>query len=117
MESTASPVGRVDLTRQPVALMQRQAELVQELLERERRHQRQLLGPGFAPLDAPFDLVGASASSLRAQAEAVEHAAQAMEQAASQMKTQGGLLERAVRMLREPPRRIESALGVDCGRR
>lgn len=117
MESIAASVGRADLTRQLVAPMQRQAELFQELLERERRLQRELLGHVFAPLDAAFDLLEASAASLRAQAEAVEHAAQAMEQAAAQMKTQGELLERAIRMLREPPRRVESALGVKPAKR
>jgi hypothetical protein len=82
MQSVAASVtgatGRSDAARQLLAPLQRQAELIQEVLERERELQRDLLGRVFEPFDAAFDL-----------------------------------FERTIRTLREPSRRIESAVGLD----
>ena len=46
----------VELPQQMLAPLQRQAEVVQEVFERERRRQQELLDQAFAPLDAVFDL-------------------------------------------------------------
>jgi signal transduction histidine kinase len=117
MQSVAASVtgatGRSDVARQLLAPLQRQAELVQEVLERERELQRDLLGRVFEPFDAAFDLLEQSGAALREQAEAIEHAARSLEQAAGLMKAQADLFERTIRTLREPSRRIESAVGLD----
>ena len=89
---------------------------MQSVLERERGLQRDLLTPVFEPYDAAFDLLEQSGAALREQAEAIDHAARSLEQAAGLMKTQAELFERTVRMLREPSRRIESAVGLEPGR-
>jgi hypothetical protein len=114
--SVTAATGRSDVARQLLAPLQRQAELVQEVLERERALQRDLLGRVVEPFDAAFDLLEQSGTALRAQAEAVGHAARSLEQAAGLMKAQADLFERTIRILREPSRRIESAIGLDPGR-
>lgn len=121
MQSVAASItaatGRSDVAHQLLAPLQRQAELVQHMLERERELQRDLLGRVFEPFDAAFDVLEQSGVVLRQQAEAIQRAAKSMEQAAGLMKTQAELYERTIRTLREPSRRIESAVGVDPGRR
>ena len=62
--------------------MQRQLELVQEVIERERRLQTQLAGHLLAPVDVIFDLLEESGSMLRGQAEALEAAGRALEETA-----------------------------------
>ena len=78
---------------------------MQSVLERERELQRDLLGRAFEPFDATFGLLEQSGAALREQALAIEHAAKSLEQA--------DLFERTIRIMREPSRRIESAMGVD----
>jgi hypothetical protein len=43
----------------------------------------------------------------------IEHASKSLQQAAGVMKAQAELFERTIRTLREPSRRVESALGLD----
>lgn len=116
MQSVAASVtaaaGRSDVARQLLAPLQRQAELFQEVLERERALQRDLLLRVFEPVDAAFDLLEQSGSALREQAAAIEHAAKSLEKAAGLMKVQAELFEHTIRTLREPSRRIESAVGL-----
>ena len=102
-----------DVARQLVAPLRRQAELFQELLDAERRMQRDLVGRVLSPLDAAFDLLEESGEALRGQAEAIEHAAQALEQSAVLMRTQAELFERTIRTLREPSRVLASVAGVE----
>src|SRR3954453_13787427 len=112
MQSVAKAVPGGDVARRVLAPLQRQTELLQELLEVERRVQREVVGRALAPLDAAFDLLEQSGGALRGQAEAMEHAAQALEQTAVLMKTQAELFERTIGMLREPSRLLQSAVGV-----
>src|SRR3954464_5736947 len=70
--SAGSVAGRAELPRQLVEPMERQLELLTEIVERERRLQGQLVGTLAAPLDAVFDLLEQSAATLRKQAEAPE---------------------------------------------
>src|SRR3954468_11681135 len=116
MQGVARAVpGGGDVARRVLAPLQRQTELLQELLEVERRVQREVVGRALAPLDAAFDLLEQSGAALRGQAEAMEHAAQALEQTAVLMKTQAELFERTVRTWREPTRLLGSAAGLDRG--
>jgi hypothetical protein len=112
-ESIGSATRQGDLARQVLAPMQRQTELFQEALRRERAVQGRLVQRAFAPLDAVFDLLEESGEAMRGQAEAVEHAAQALEQTAILMRTQAELFERTVHVLREPTRLLGSAAGVE----
>jgi hypothetical protein len=114
MQSVVRAVaGGGDVAKQVMAPLQRETELFQEVLEAERRLQREVVGRALAPLDAAFDLLEQSGAALRGQAEAMESAAQALEQTAVLMKRQAELFERTIKTLREPSRMIGSAVGVE----
>lgn len=111
--SAASVGGRTELPRQLLEPMQRQLELVQEVIERERRLQKQLAGHLLAPVDAVFDLLEESGLMLRRQAEALEAAGRALEETAELMKTQAELFDRTIGVLREPAELAKEAAGLD----
>ena len=87
--------------------------LFRDVLDVERRLQREVVGRALGPSDAVFDLLEESGAALRGQAEALEHAAQALEQTAVLMRTQAELFEATIRTLREPSRILESAVGLE----
>jgi hypothetical protein len=93
--------------------MQRQLELVQEVIERERRRQRELAGRLIAPADAGFDLLEKTGATLRRQAEALEAAGRAVAETAGLMKRQAELFERTVGTLRQPAELAKAAAGLD----
>ena len=72
--------GRAELPKALLAPMQRQVELMQELVDRERRLQSEVLGRLLEPVDAVFDLLEESGRTFRAQAEALAEASRALEQ-------------------------------------
>jgi hypothetical protein len=111
--SAVSAGGRTELPRQLLEPMQRQLELVQEVIERERTLQKQLAGHLLAPVDAVFDLLEESGLMMRRQAEALETAGRALEETARLMKTQAELFERTIGVLREPAELAKQAAGLD----
>ncbi len=111
--SAASVGGRSELPRQLLEPMQRQLELVHEVIERERRLQRQLAGQLLAPVDVIFDLLEETGLMLRRQAEALEAAGRALEETAGLVKSQAELFERTIGALREPAERARAAAGLD----
>jgi phage gpG-like protein len=111
--SAGSMGGRAEIPRQLLEPMQRQVELLQEVIERERAIQRQVAGRLLAPVDAIFDLVEESGHVLRQQAEALEAAGQALEDTARLVKTQAELFERVVGALREPTELAKVAAGLE----
>jgi hypothetical protein len=82
------------------------------LLERERRLQRGVAGRIVAPVDAAFDLLAESGTTLRSQAEALEAAGRALEEAGRLMKRQAELFERTVGTLRAPTELAKSVAGL-----
>ncbi len=111
--STGSVGSRAELPRQLLEPMQRQLQLVQEVVERERRLQRQLAGHLVAPIDAVFDLLEQSGVMLRKQAEALEAAGRALEETAQLVATQAELFEHTIGALREPTELAKAAAGLD----
>jgi uncharacterized protein YukE len=112
MRSLASSVaGHAELPAQVLAPMHRQAELLQEILERERRVQEELVRRAFAPYDAVFDLLEQSAAALHRQAEALTESARALEQAAKMIETQSELFERTLAVVRQPGEMVKRAAG------
>jgi hypothetical protein len=99
--------------RQLLGPLKRQTELLQAVLERERRLQREVLGYVFGPLDAVLDLLEQSGATIRQQAEAIEQAARALEDTAVLMKAQAELFERGIQTLREPTDLARSVAGLD----
>ena len=111
--SAASAGSRAELPRQLVEPMQRQLELVQEVIERERRLQKQIAGHLLSPADAIFDLLEESGLMLHRQAEALESAGRALEETAGLMKNQAQLFERTVGAMRAPTELAKAAAGLD----
>ena len=110
--SAASATGRTELPRDLLRAMQRQLELVQELIERERGLQGDLAARLLAPVDAAFDLLEETGATLRRQAEALEAAGRALEETAGLMKGQAELFERTVGTLRQPAKLAKEAMGA-----
>ena len=96
------------IPKQLLGPLQRQAELIQDVLERHR-----VLGHVFAPFDAVFDLLEQSGATFRRQAEALEQAARALEETAVLMKAQAEIFERGVKAVREPTDLARSAAGLE----
>ena len=83
--SAASAAGNSKIPKDIVRVSQRQLELLQEVLERERRLRGDVAGMVTAPLDALFDLMEETGTTLRLQAEAIESAGRALEETAGLM--------------------------------
>ncbi len=113
ISTAVSAAGSAGIPRQLLEPMQRQLELVQELIERERRLQKQLAGRVLAPFDAIFDLLEQSGQMLRSQAEALETAGQALEETARLANIQAELFERTVVAMREPTELAKTAMGLE----
>jgi hypothetical protein len=101
------------IPKQLLGPLKRQMELIQDVLERERKLQREVLGHVFAPLDAVFDLLEQSGATIRQQAEALEQAARALGDTAVLMKAQAELFERGIQAIREPADLARSAAGLE----
>lgn len=113
MDSVVTSVaGRTDLPGELLRAMQRQLELAQELIERERRLQAEVASRLLAPVDAVFDLLEETGATLRRQAEALEAAGRALEETAGLMKGQAELFERTVGTLRQPAEVAKGAIGA-----
>src|SRR3954454_5201923 len=108
MASASSAAGR-ELPKQLLEPMQRQLELVQEVVEREQRLQHELAARLAALADAVFALLEESASTLRGQADALQAAGRALEDTARLVKTQADLFERTVATPREPTELAKAA--------
>ena len=93
--------------------VRRLAGTLQELIERERRMQRDLTDRMLAPVDAVFDLLGESAAMLQQQAEALSSAGRALEEAARVMRHQAELFDQTVGALREPVKLMKAAVGPE----
>jgi methyl-accepting chemotaxis protein len=94
--------GGSELPKALMAPMQRQLELLQEVVERERKLQAEIFGRLLDPIDAVLDLLEESGKTFRAQADALEEASAALEQTAKLMQTQAEIYEGTIRALREP---------------
>jgi hypothetical protein len=111
--SAAPTRGRATIPRQLLEPMQMQLELLQEVIERERKLQRQVAGRVLAPVEAIFDLMEESGLMLRRQAEALEAAGRALEETAGLVRTQAELFDRTIGALREPTELAKVAAGLE----
>jgi hypothetical protein len=112
ISSATSVSGRTELPHNLLRATQRQLELVQEVIERERSLQGDLAARLFAPIDALFDLLEETGATLRRQAETLESAGAALQETAGLMKHQAELFERSVSALRQPSELAKAATGV-----
>jgi hypothetical protein len=108
-----SATERAGVPRPLLDAMQRQVDLVQDLVERERRLQRDVTGRLIAPFDAAFDLLEGTGATLRRQAEALGAAGRALEETAALMQGQAELFERTVGALRQTTDLARAASGLE----
>ncbi len=111
--SAASLAGRSEVPRQLQDAMQRQLELVGEVLERERALRKELAGLVVIPIDTVFDLLEQSGATLQRQAETMEAAGRALEETAALMKDQADLFAQTIGTLRKPAELARAAAGLD----
>lgn len=111
--AAASLTGRPDLPQQMLAAMQRQLELVGELIEREQKLHREVAEQIIGPVDAVFDLLEQTGTALRGQAEALESASRAIAETAELMSGQAELFERTIGTLRRPAEMARGAAGLE----
>lgn len=113
VHAVESVAGRPEVPRQIVEPMQRQLELVQDLLERERRLQAEVAERLLAPTNLAFDLLAQSGATMRRQAEALQAAGDALRETAALMTSQAELFERTIGRMRAPADAARSVLGVE----
>jgi hypothetical protein len=117
LAASATSTAGAAVPRPLLEAMQRQLELVQEVIERERRAQKQLAAGLVAPVDAVFDLLEQIGVTLRRQAEALETAGRALEESARLAQNQAELFERTIGVLREPTEIAKTVAGLERGTR
>lgn len=113
VEGLSSLAGRPEVPDRIAETMQRQLELVQDLIERERRLQVEVAELLIAPSDIAFDLLEQSGTTLRRQAEALKAAGDALGETAGLMETQAELFEQTIGRLRAPTKAARSVLGAE----
>jgi hypothetical protein len=84
--------------------MERQVELVENVFDRERQLQEDIVARTLAPFGVVFDVLQQSAAALRRQAESLKDSARALERASKMIEAQAELFERAIGALRKPAR-------------
>jgi hypothetical protein len=113
ISAAGSVAGSSGLPKELVEPMQRQLELLQEVVEGERQLHRELAERVLGPFDTLFDLLQSTGETLGRQAEALEAAGAALEETAALMKQQAELFEKTVGGLRKPADIARSAAGVE----
>lgn len=111
--AVGSVAGRAELPEQLQSAMQRQLELVGELIERERRLQAEIAEQLIAPVDSVFALLEQSGATLQRQADALDAAGRAIEETAALMRSQAEIFERTVGTMRRPAEMARSAAGIE----
>ena len=104
----SSPAGTASDLLRP---LQNQAELLQQVLQRQLEFERELVGRAVAPLHAAQELVDQATDTWRAQASSFRAASKTFGQLAGLMDQQAQLLERAGAAMRDPLTVFRSAGG------
>jgi hypothetical protein len=112
VDAAAAISGRSELPRQLLDPMQRQLELIEDVLERERRLQAEIADRVLAPVDVAFDLLEQSGATMRRQAEALQAAGDALRETAALMVSQAELFDQTIGRLRGPAEAARSAVGT-----
>ncbi len=82
--------------------LQHQADLLQQVLQRQLDFERELLNRVVAPLHATMELIDQTSASLHAQATSFRAASTTYRQLAALMDQQADLLQRAGATMRDP---------------
>lgn len=114
LRSAAAPLtgGPEDITRQLLAPLQQQAELLEQGLRRQVEFEKELVERMLGPVTVLLELLDQSAAAMRTQAQAFEAAAASFGQASELLELQASLLEGAGRSLRDPAGVLRAAGGA-----
>jgi hypothetical protein len=113
LRGAAAPLtDQSELTRVLLVPIQKQAELLEQLLHRQAELEKELAGRVLAPVTVALDLVEQSSAAMRAQAKALDAASASFKQAAELLELQASLLERATATVRDPVAALRSAGGA-----
>src|SRR5437764_14703492 len=85
-----------------IAALQRQAEQLERVLQRQLEFEREFVGRAIAPARAALELVEQTAGAFRAQATAFRAASSAFGQIADLIEPQAEIVERASSTVPEP---------------
>ena len=107
--SLPSLPGQAEVTRALIGPLQRQAELLEETLQRQMRFERDLAGRVLEPVNVVFDALAQTSSAMRTQAEAMQAASAALKQAGDLLEMQATMIERATGAMRDPTAFLRSA--------
>ena len=91
--------------------LQRQTELIEQLLRRQLAVEQQLIRDAVAPAQAAADALERAPDAMRAQAAAFRAAASSFTQAAELMDVQAVALEQTLAIMRAPIQLGQRALG------
>ena len=118
IRSAAAPLTgpSADLTRQLLAPLQRQAELVEQTLLGQAEFQREIADRVLAPVNAVLEALEQTSTAMRTQAQAFDAAAASFKQASDLLELQASLIERATGSIRDPAAFVRSAGGLVRGK-
>ena len=102
----SGPAGKAGDLLEP---LQRQAEQLERVLERQLEFERELVGRAIAPARATLEMVEQATIAYRAQATAFRAAAASFGQLAELMEQQAEIVERAGAAIRDPLSALKSA--------
>jgi hypothetical protein len=102
VSSAAAAASRTELPGDLLRASQRQLELLQEIADAQQRLQGNVVNGLLGPVEAVFDLLQESGTTLRKQAETMESAGRALQDTAVLMKQQAELFERVIAVVRQP---------------
>ena len=116
LQGAAAPITEQELVKQLIGPLQRQAELLEQGLQRQLDFEREVLGRVAAPITGALDILDQTTAAMRAQADAFTAAAASFKTAAELLDVQAGLLETAGQSLRDPLGALRSAGGAVADR-
>jgi ABC-type transporter Mla subunit MlaD len=89
--------------------VQRQAELLEKVVQRQLEFEHELVDHALAPARAALDLVDQATAAMRAEAKAFRLASDSLGQVADLLDQQVELLEGAIGIVRDPITAVRSA--------
>jgi hypothetical protein len=102
VSSAAAAASRTEVPGDLLRASRRQLELLQAIVEAQQRVQGNVVNGLLGPVEAVFDLLQESGTTMRKQAETMESAGRALQETAGLMKQQAELFERVIAVVRQP---------------
>jgi hypothetical protein len=98
-----------DIAGQVLGPLHRQAELLEQVVQRQLELEHELVDRALAPVRGALDLVDQATTAMRAEANAFRMASGSLAQVADLLEQQVELLEGAIGIVRDPVAALRSA--------